>query len=154
MGIQAGDILITGGRGLGSRLLQWFLHGKFSHSIPMISKTHGLNTGFFRKSKVEDVTRYLTGNHRVRRIRPVNLDVDTFCTEIYRLEGNKYDIKSYMGFIVNKDMEITSKLHCAEATLLAAHAGGVLLERDLSLVSPQTFYEFSCTDLSITEDLK
>lgn len=138
--IKAGDILLTGGNNPFSRILQLGLHGPYSHSIPMVSSTHGLNTGFFRRAKVENVTRYFR-THRVKILRHPDCNVKAFVAQAYRLEGCRYDSLSYLGFLRNKFVQVSKWFNCSEAALACCHSGCVMLGRGYKLISPQSFNE-------------
>lgn len=151
--LQAGDILLTGKRNLFSRVLQWRLNGSYSHCIPMVSESQGLNTDILRNSSIENVEKYFSGDFRVLRLRCSDIDIDKFTLEASMLDGLPYDLRSYAGFLVNKNTEDPDKINCGEAALLCCHAGGILKDRPLDRISPQSFYEFSMAELFDIEEL-
>lgn len=151
--LQAGDILLTGKRNLFSRVLQWRLNGSYSHCMPMVSESKGLNTDILRNSRVQNVEKYFSGEFRVIRLRSRIMDIDAFTLEASLLDNLPYDIRSYAGFLVNKNTEDPDKINCGEAALLCCHAGGILKDRTLDRISPQSFYEFAMAGLFEIEEL-
>ena len=59
------------------------------------------------------------------------------------LEGLKYDLLSFVGFMGNKKIQDKDPINCAEGVLMADQAIGLLSLHDGSFISPQSYWDFT-----------
>jgi hypothetical protein len=94
---------------------------------------------------------YLGGTHHVCLLRPrvpftPEQGVAWMCAG-REMIGKKYDIRSFWGFLTGKGEQNGGRPNCAEALLTMDQAAGLLTERNMALISPQSYAEFASAGL-------
>lgn len=148
--IKAGDRLLLLRSNWFSHLVAWWLSSEWSHVVPIINTTSGLEVSWpkVRRSKIAD---YLAGNYTVALLRPrVPLSAEQTNAWLhtgYGLIGKKYDIRSFWGFLTGNSEQNNGRVNCTEALLEMDQAAGLLTGRTPRLISPQSYAEFVAAGL-------
>ena len=142
--LRTGDMLLTTvADGVVSTGIRWRLNSDFSHCVPILAPGFTIEV-YTPKARVETLS-YFRGRDFVA-LRLVDEltpgEANNFAKMALMLRGIKYDLKSFLGFIANQNIQDRKKLNCAEGTLLCYQAAGRFLEREIGRVSPQSFYEW------------
>jgi len=154
--LQEGDIVLVrkvGGFRILSDLLLWWQNSKVASHVGVITDATTLeifDARMFQKSKLIGLQEFFDGKHNITILRyNPELTQDQKKKIVGYLKSHvsvKYDNSSIWSLIINRDTEDSSKLNCAESTLLAYHAADLLTKRKIEYILPHTLWEYYTVD--------
>ena len=107
--LQIGDRVLTkcqkGYKAIGSELIAWWLHSRWSHIMPVISESGDVLDITLPKPKIVSLKEHCTGAYRMVILRPVVPFTDEqkykFVEMARTIKGQNYDLVSFIGFLKN-----------------------------------------------------
>ena len=149
MRYQAGDRLLTLRDNPFSKAVAWWLNGRYSHCVPILSEeglTLEARTPQIRFGRVSDYA-----DATMLHLRPAvpfsEAQAKAWAAAGLALRGRGYDLKSLAGFLFGNGTHDPERPNCAELLLAMDHAAGLLTGRDPHLISPQSYAEFAAAGL-------
>lgn len=139
-----GDILLSRGRGLLSRLICWWTRSRFSHARAVISDRLYIEAtwpcvrvGLLSDIKItKDIIRL---RHKVGLTDEEAIDL---CLYLVNRLGTKYDWRGFISFLIGKSIQKKSWYFCSELIAEAyASLNKPLLRREAHWVTPQDIYQ-------------
>lgn len=131
-----------------SEAICWWTNSRYSHIEPIVHHDGTSLNITWPRHKWNNIGSYFDGRHRVVLLRPLPLfnrgQVRAWVKMVRNLKRDygAYDLKSFLGFLLNKPIEERRSVFCSEGTLMADHAAGFLLRRDYLFVTPESYHEF------------
>jgi len=153
--LQIGDRVLTkcqkGYKAIGSELIAWWLHSRWSHIMPVVSEDGDVLDITIPRPKIVSLKEHCNGAYRMVILRPVT-PFDENQKKWFKgmaecLAGREYDLISFVGFLRNANTQDPSKVNCAEGTLLCDQAAGLLTSHDGKLISPQSYDDYATAGL-------
>jgi hypothetical protein len=137
----------------------WKINSRFSHVEPIISKEGDSVDATVPRLKRSNIKKYFNGQYRVWILRPLpkltKEQAIKFAITTQLCIDMKYDLFSYLGFVINKPLEHKGQLNCAELVLRADHSIGLLERHGGIFISPQSYVDFAMAgmfDIVYAED--
>lgn len=149
MNFQAGDrALIKRRKGFAryiSELICWWTNSKFSHIEPILDSAGNSIDVTVPTIKKSNIRKYLNGDYRVVVIRPVQPipDLGAWIMAGHDVLGVRYDLLSYIGYLINKPIQGRKTFNCSEATFYMDQKAGLFKAAQNLFISPQTYADFT-----------
>jgi hypothetical protein len=116
----------------------------YSHIEPVIESNGDSVDVTYPKIKHSNINKYFNGNYRVLLLRPVHtFNRNVWIAEIKAQIGMDYDLLSFAGFALNKNIQNKKSYNCAELVLMADKQAGMLVKRELKFITPQSYFEYA-----------
>ncbi len=155
--LQDGDIvLVKQTKGLGwfiSGTVMWWQNSDVASHVGVVIDAKNLklyDARMFQRSKIIDFVDFFNGQHtlQVLRYNPelTNEQKTIICGYLNDKIDIRYDVKSILSLLINKNIENDKRLNCAEATILSYKSAGLFRKRTSKYIVPHTFWEYYIAD--------